>query len=248
MKDIPSDYYRRLADVDDRHWWTRGMLELGFVVLRPWLERGPRAVLDAGCGAGAFLAVARERVPSAALYGVDLSPEAIDIARLRVPEAELSVAPLSALPLADASVDVVVMNDVLQHIDESALAPSLIELRRVVTSGTGVLLIRTNGARRCRRDRSDWRLYDLATVTSDLAKADFEVERATFANLVFSSIAELRGRGPRAPTEEACGIPSQVGVVSSRLGAATLALEAAVVGRGGRVPWGHSLVVAAVPR
>ncbi len=247
MKDVPADYYKRLADVDDRHWWTQGLLELVFVELRPWLDHGPRALLDAGCGAGAFLAAAEKRVPSAALYGVDLSPEGIDMARLRVPTAELSVAPLSALPLADSSVDVAVMNDVMQHIDESEVTPSLTELRRVLGT-TGVLLIRTNGARRCRRDRSDWRLYDVATLTAELARAGFEVRRTTFANMIFSAIAELRGRGPRAPTEETCGIPLRVGALSSRLGAATLGVEAAVVGRGWRIPWGHSLLVTAVPR
>jgi SAM-dependent methyltransferase len=247
VKDVPGSYYRRLAEVDDGHWWTRGMLELVFVMLEPWLEQKPRAVLDAGCGAGAFLALAGKRVPSAALYGVDLSPEAIDIAQGRVPAAELFVAPLSALPLADHTVDIVVTNDVQQHIDEAELPASMAEVRRVLRS-TGVLLVRTNGARRGRRERSDWRLYDADSLLTDLMDAGFEVRRMTYANLLFSAVAELRGRGPRPPTETWCGIPTPAGLLETTLGGATLALEAAIVGRGGQIPWGHSLVAIAVPR
>ena len=247
MKDVPGDYYRRLAEVDDGHWWTRGMLELDLALLRPWLEREPHALLDAGCGTGAFLVNASRRVPSAALYGVDLSPEAIGIAHGRVPTAELSIAPLSALPFADASFDVVVANDVLQHIDESELSPSLAEVRRVLAA-TGAFLVRTNGARRGRRERSDWRLYDRSTLRAHLEQGGFSVRRITYANFLFSLVAELRRRGPRAPTGRTCGIPAEPGAIGSALGRATLGLETVVISRHGHVPWGHTLVAVAVPR
>ena len=247
MKDVPGDYYERLASVDDRHWWARGLVEIEGTLLAPWLDRGPRAILDAGCGTGAFLAWAARRVPGASLAGIDLSPDAISVARRRVPTAALHVGPLTALPFETASFDVITLNDVLQHVDEDRVAESLAELRRVLDP-RGVLAVRTNGARRGRRERQDWRLYEPSSLQAHLQQGGFVVRRMTYANLFFSLVAELRGRGPRAPTGTTCGIPSQPGAFASMLGRAALGLETAVVGVNGRIPWGHTLLAVAVPR
>jgi ubiquinone/menaquinone biosynthesis C-methylase UbiE len=61
-----------------------------------------------------------------------------------VPEAELRVSALRALPFPDASFDLVVTNDVLQHVPEADVGASLAELRRVLDP-QGVLFIHTNG-------------------------------------------------------------------------------------------------------
>jgi SAM-dependent methyltransferase len=247
VKDVPEDYYRRLAEIDARHWWPRGMVEIEAALLEPWLRKGPRALLDAGCGTGGFLAWAAERRLAKELFGVDTSAEALAVAEERVPDAELHVAPLSALPFADGAFDVVVLNDVLQHVDDAEMEPSLIELRRVLAP-SGALAVRTNGARHGRRERSDWRLYDEQALRGQLERSGFVVERVTFANLPFSLLAELRRRGPRAPTEDTCGIPSPPGRVSAALGRMTLSAEAVAVRHGGRVLWGHSLLAVATPR
>lgn len=247
MKDIPGDYYRRLAEIDDRHWWVRGMIEIESALIAPWLEREPGPLLDAGCGTGGFLAWAGCRGAFTSLSGVDLSPEAIDIAHGRVPMADLRVAPLSSLPFDGGAFDVVALNDVLQHVDESEARASMVELRRVLASD-GVLVVRTNGARRGRRERSDWRLYEPASLRAELERGGFDVRRLTFANMIFSALSELRGGRPRAPSGRASGVPASPGAVASKLGALALSLEARVIERGGRVPWGHTLLALAVPR
>jgi ubiquinone/menaquinone biosynthesis C-methylase UbiE len=247
VKNVPPDYYERLAAIDERHWWPRGLIEIEGELIGPWLERQPQALLDAGCGTGAFLAWAAQRVPAASLAGIDPSPEALAVARRRVPSADLRVASLSKLPFPDAAFEVVALNDVLQHVDESEVEDGLRELRRVVDRG-GCLVVRTNGARRGRPERSDWRLYDKTTLRTVLERAGFAVRRLTFANLLFSGAAEIRGSRPQAPTETACGIPSDPGPVASTLGRAALRVEAAIVGAGGGIPWGHTLLAVAVPR
>ena len=50
-------------------------------------------------------------------------------------EADLRTAPLCALPFADGSFDLVVTNDVLQHVPEDEVDESLRELRRVLAAG-----------------------------------------------------------------------------------------------------------------
>lgn len=49
--------------------------------------RGPLAVIDPACGAGAFLAAAAQRLPQAQLFGLELSAEAANGCRARVPGA-----------------------------------------------------------------------------------------------------------------------------------------------------------------
>lgn len=49
----------------------------------------PLAVVDPACGAGAFLAAARERFPKASLFGCELSPESAAECRARVPDAHV---------------------------------------------------------------------------------------------------------------------------------------------------------------
>ncbi len=244
MKDVPADYYTRLADIDASHWWTQGMIDIELALLVPWLHDRP-ALLDAGCGTGGFLVRAAETGRFGALSGVDMSEEAIEIARRRIPGAELEVSPLAQLPFEDSSFGVVVSNDVLQHVHERELGVSLVELRRVLQPG-GVLAVRTNGGRRARRERDDWRLYDASSLRTELERAGLSVERITYANALFSAAGAARGQSPRAPTTSGSGLPAAPGRASSIVGGAALALEARALRVGVRVPWGHTLFALAV--
>lgn len=63
------------------------------------------AVLDVGCGVGAFLRLVAQR--GAAPFGLDASEALLELARERVPEAELRVGDMEALPYADDTFDLV---------------------------------------------------------------------------------------------------------------------------------------------
>lgn len=245
MKDVPADYYSRLAEIDASHWWTQGMIDIELALLEPWLlDRPP--LLDAGCGTGGFLLRAAATGRFGSLSGMDMSEQAIETARRRVPDVQLGVGPLATLPYGDAAFGVVVSNDVLQHVHEAEIPASLRELRRVLRPG-GVLVVRTNGGRTARRERDDWRLYDGRTLRAELGAAGFFVERVTYANALLSAAGAARGQSPRAPTESGSGIPSAPGRAASAVGGAALALETRVVRLGVRVPWGHTLFALAVP-
>jgi SAM-dependent methyltransferase len=73
------------------------------------LERVPlepgQFVLDIGCGAGVFLGLVDER--GAEPFGIDASEALIATARARVPNADLRVGEMEALPYEDDSFDVV---------------------------------------------------------------------------------------------------------------------------------------------
>lgn len=243
---VPVAYYGDIWQAEQVHWWHRGMLSTSRVLLRSRLVPAGRA-LDAGCGTGGFLRFLRDEGQFSRLAGVDIASAAIDLARRQVPEADLHVAPLHDLPFRDEVFDLVVANDVLQHVPEAVLESSLGELRRVL-SRDGALLVRTNGSRRLRTERDDWRAYDMSTLRDLLEGTGFSVERETYANMALSAISASRGRVPHAPTEERHGIPTSPGAPASAVGRLALALEARWLGLGGSLPYGHTLFALAVRR
>jgi SAM-dependent methyltransferase len=90
---------------------------------------GPGDLLDAGMGPGRLCRELDQR--GWTVTGIDASPDMVDLARRRLPDARdrLFEARIEALPFADASFDVVVATGVLEYADvEAALA----EIRRVL--------------------------------------------------------------------------------------------------------------------
>jgi SAM-dependent methyltransferase len=243
MRGVPPDYFERLDAVEERHWWHRGMRAISAALLGERLDGG--AVLDAGCGTGGFLRWLLRQGSFERACGFDPSDEALAFARRRLPDAELARATLATIPFDDASFELVVSNDVLQHVPEQEVGASLRELARVLRPG-GTLLLRTNGARQSRRERADWRVYDRSTLIAALEAAGLPPSRATYANFIGSALDAFRGRPPHAPDTETHGIPelppAPVGAAMLRL----LVAEARFLARPGRrLPCGHTLLAVA---
>lgn len=98
-----------------------------------------RRVLVPGCGFGED-AVRIARL-GADVTGCDISPEILDIARRRCAEfgydgVVFSVAPCEALPFDDASFDMVVLIDILHHVD---IPKTLREIARILKPGGRVI-------------------------------------------------------------------------------------------------------------
>ncbi len=244
MKGVPPDYYRRLDEAERGHWYHQGMERLSAALLG---ERLRGSLLDAGCGTGGFLRFARGLGRFDRLAGVDVSAQAIDFARASLPDAELHVGPLTAVPFEDSSFDLVTLNDVLQHIEEADVEASLRELRRVLRP-EGAILVRTNGGRTASRPRSDWRLYTRESLVAEFSRAGFRVERATYVNTAVSTLRAVRGLTPKPPSASTSGIPPASGRLGAAIGPRLLELEARYLARPGRsLPYGHTLLAVAVP-
>jgi SAM-dependent methyltransferase len=243
---IPADYYQRIHRFEERHFLYSGMRKIAAALIGERLTRPGVQLLDAGCGTGGFLRWALDSNPLAAAAGVDIGADAIELARSRVPEAELEAAPLRSLPFEDARFDLVVTNDVLQHVPENDVQASLRELRRVLRPG-GTLLAHTNGSRRLRRERDDWRAYDRKALRRQLEDAGFHCERVTHANCVLSLWAAFRGRRPHAPTETTDGIPdAEPSLFVSTVGGWLLDIEARWLGLGRTaLPYGYAIFAVA---
>jgi SAM-dependent methyltransferase len=105
-----------------------------------------RALLDAGCGDGRYLAaLAGLPVRPARVVGVDISERILEVARRAVDaagiEAELLRGNLEALPVEDAAFDLVLCVQVVEHLLDAAAG--LRELARVLAPG-GTLIVSTD--------------------------------------------------------------------------------------------------------
>lgn len=74
-----------------------------------------RRVVDAGCGEGYGLRLLAD-AGAASVVGVELAPDVAAHARATYPEARVLEADVGAVPLPDASVDVVVSLQVIEHV------------------------------------------------------------------------------------------------------------------------------------
>ncbi|MEV1287983.1 class I SAM-dependent methyltransferase [Micromonospora sp. NPDC049679] len=184
---------RKLAALEDTHWWYRERRALLARALRRLSAAGqqPGRALDIGAAGGGNTRVLRAHGwrPVALEYsqdGAEVAAErGLDVIR----------ADARFLPLPSASLDLVVAFDILEHIEEDHLAAA--EIRRALRPG-GTALI----AVPC--DMKLWsahdvavghvRRYDRATLTTVLEKAGLVVDELWSWNVLLRPVAAWRRR------------------------------------------------------
>ncbi|HEX7466051.1 MAG TPA: class I SAM-dependent methyltransferase, partial [Usitatibacter sp.] len=169
-----------------------------------------KRVLDVACGEGYGTALLARQ--AAHVTGVDISAEAIAHARGRyasLANAEFTEASCTALPLADASVDVAVSFETIEHI--AAQAEFIGELARVLKPG-GVLLLSCpnkleySDKRGFRNEFHVKELYrdELASlVASRLPEVAWYGQQASFFSVIAPEGAVSRAEGELVETGEA---------------------------------------------
>lgn len=121
---MKPDEYRIMFEVEDTHWWYRGLREnLALYWERYFSGKQPR-VLDVGCGTGAVLEWLTQRTQPS---GIDFSTDAIRFCRQRG-HAQSAVASALALPCAPESFDLVLSFDMLP---QSSMPDKLVPLREM---------------------------------------------------------------------------------------------------------------------
>ena len=115
------------------------------IIERTALARGTR-VLDVGCGSGEFLGLLILAGVDAA--GIDPAPAMVELARARVPGADIREGSVESLPWSSGSFDVVTAVNALQFADDTDGA--LAEMTRVTAPGG--LVVVANWAEGARND------------------------------------------------------------------------------------------------
>jgi SAM-dependent methyltransferase len=247
-------YFERLADVEARHWWSRGMWR----IVTYWLDqalagRAGLQALDIGCGAGVATRRLSQRPEIAATVALDPNPEALAVARWHDCLLPLR-GDVKHLPFEDAQFDVVTCFDVFQHLPRGGDRAAAAELRRVLSPG-GVAVVRANG----RGFSGNELTYSLRRLADVLGESGLIVHRATYANVLPALAQEGRGWlvrtvNPSRTGSSSAGHPSGKGLCISvphpavnRVMAQVSAAEAWAAGRLNlRLPFGHSTLALAV--
>lgn len=110
------------------------------------LQVGPETrLLDAGCGSGLALQFAHKR--EAAVTGLDASASLLEVARERVPDADLREGDLEELPFPDGTFNAATAFNSVQYAADPVAA--LRELRRVTAPGAKIAVATWAPAERC---------------------------------------------------------------------------------------------------
>lgn len=136
------EYYQRMRELESEGWWNASMRDAADMLLRQAELPARGTLLDVGCGSGQTMSWFTSSRPGWTAVGLDVAMDGLRAARTF----GQAVAHASALelPHADASVDMVITLDVVQHLPlGGGDATALREIRRVLKPG-GHLLLRTN--------------------------------------------------------------------------------------------------------
>jgi SAM-dependent methyltransferase len=179
---------RKLADLEDRHWWYTERRHLLASALR---GTPPGTALDVGAAGGGNTRVLKEL--GWAAYALEYGAEGAEVAA----ERGLGVlrGDATSLPVQSSTMDLVVAFDVLEHIEDDHRAAQ--EMLRVLRPG-GLLLV----AVPC--DPKLWSAHDEAvdhvrrytrpTLTSLLVDSGFDIDSMTSWNVLLRPVVAMRRR------------------------------------------------------
>ena len=241
------EYYARMRALESGGWWNAAMRDVAAMLLGGAGLPSAGTMLDVGCGSGQTMDWMLGRYPAWRAVGLDVAEDGLRAAHA----AGLAVSRASALrlPHPDASVDLVITLDVLQHLPlEGGDAVALAEMRRVLRPG-GHLLLRTN-AQAFPHTADDpafnFHKYHPAELREKLRAAGFTVLRLSRLNALLG-LAEIPRelRATRAQGEGYHGILATPGgrvSLGATLKRRWLRLEGRAVGAGWALPFGRTIV------
>lgn len=163
--------------------WTRGLeRRLQMVLTQVGLHN--KRTLDIGCGVGAFVRRLREFSPH--VYGIDIDREGVAMGVGDLPNLSLAVG--EHLPFPDETFDVIILHEVLEHVDDDVA--TLKEARRVLTPAGRVVIFVPN------------RLYPFET------HGIFVGKRYVFGNIPFVNYLPSAARDRLVPHARAYTVDS----------------------------------------
>jgi SAM-dependent methyltransferase len=238
---MDRDYELQTHRAEDRHWWYRGRRSVLERVIDD-LRLPPEArILDAGCGSGRNMVdLARHGTAT----GIELSATSVALARERG-AGEVIEGSVLDMPFADASFELAASLDVIEHLEDDLTA--LRELRRVVAPG-GALLVTVPAYQWLWSGHDEinhhHRRYTRNSLQRIGEQAGWQQVRTTYFNsllLPAAIVLRVLDRFSRKTTESSLDLwvpPEPLNWLLER----PLALEAALIARGGRIPAGLSLL------
>ncbi|MFI4978094.1 MAG: class I SAM-dependent methyltransferase [Solirubrobacterales bacterium] len=238
---MDRDYELQTHRAEDRHWWYRGRRTVLERVIADLRLPARARVLDAGCGSGRNMV---ELARHGTVTGVELSNTSVCLARARK-AGEVIEGSVMEMPFAPDSFDLAVSLDVIEHLQDDLGA--LRELRRTVAPG-GSLLVTVPAYQWLWSGHDEinhhHRRYTRRSLLRVAEQAGWKPVRTTYFNSLLLPVAILLRvleRLNTKTTESSLDLwvpPAPLNWLLER----PLALEAALIGRGRRIPAGLSLL------
>ncbi len=238
---MDRDYELQTHQAEDRHWWYRGRRTVLDVVVAGLGSSEPARILDAGCGSGRNMV---ELARHGSVTGIELSETSVALARDRG-AGEVVAGSILEMPFAEDSFDLAVSLDVIEHLEDDLAA--LRELRRVVAPG-GSLLVTVPAYQWLWSGHDEinhhHRRYTRRSLQRVAEQAGWRQTRTTYFNSLLLPVAivlRVLDKVNTKTTESSLDLwvpPEPLNWVLER----PLALEAALIKRGGRIPAGLSLL------
>jgi SAM-dependent methyltransferase len=238
--------FANIARCERDFWWYRGMRDIFFRFLDPYLRRRPvKRALEAGCGTGYFshLLQSERGWP---VVPVDISWEGLSYAR-RMGVQRPVQSDICSLPFASASFDLVLSVDVLPHLPPGVERQAAAEFARVLAPG-GLVFIRAAALDILRSRHSAFAFerqrFHRRQMVEMAEAAGLRVLRCTYVNslLLPVTLAKFRIWEPLLRRPASSGI-QPVPPWLDRLLYSALALESRWVGSGHGFPAGQSLLL-----
>jgi SAM-dependent methyltransferase len=238
---MDRDYELQTHQAEDRHWWYRGRRNVLERVIADLRLPARARILDAGCGSGRNMV---ELARHGTVTGVELSETSVCLARKRGAGKVIEGSVLE-MPFEADSFDLAVSLDVIEHLEDDLAA--LRELRRVVAPG-GSLLVTVPAYQWLWSGHDEinhhFRRYTRRSLQRAGEQAGWQQVRTTYFNsllLPAAILLRVLDRFSRKTTESSLDLwvpPAPLNWLLER----PLSLEAAMIGRGGRIPAGLSLL------
>jgi len=238
---MERDFELQTHRAEDRHWWYRGRRNVIERVIADLRLPARARILDAGCGSGRNMV---ELTRHGTVTGVELSDASIDLARARG-AGEVIAGSVLQMPFDGDSFDLSVCLDVIEHLEDDLDA--LRELRRVLAPG-GSLLVTVPAYQWLWSGHDEvnhhHRRYTRRSLQRVAEQAGWDQVRTTYFNsllLPAAILLRVLDRFSRKTTESSLDLwvpPEPLNWLLER----PLALEAALIGRRGRIPAGLSLL------
>jgi SAM-dependent methyltransferase len=238
---MDRDYELQTHRAEDRHWWYRGRRSVLDRVVEDLRLPARARILDAGCGSGRNMV---EFARHGTVTGIELSHTSVSLARERE-AGEVVEGSVLDMPFEADSFDLAASLDVIEHLQDDLLA--LRELRRVVKPG-GTLLVTVPAYQWLWSGHDEinhhHRRYTRRSLQSVGEQAGWQQVRTTYFNsllLPAAILLRVLDRFSRKTTESSLDLwvpPAPLNWLLER----PLSIESAMIGRGGRIPAGLSLL------
>ena len=246
-----TEDFELLYDLEENFWWFVAMRRITDAIAATELGKPRIRILDAGCGTGYNLGHYQSRW-NHDVYGLDVTSAALQGVRKRGFQ-KIIQASVTDIPFHTESFDLVFSFDVLQQLTRDGADAGIREMHRVLKPG-GFLFVRV-AAFEWLRSSHDEELHTLHRfnrheLADRLVRAGLKVHRSSYANSFLFPAVVLRrslkylgiGRGTDVKP-----LPAGLGWIDPVF-RRILSSEAAVFERGGRLPFGLSVIAYAEKR